>query len=281
LRERTADAVLRLLGSRSRAEIAEETADTADTAELPTFETEERNMVSGVLSLSQRSIRSIMTPRADITWINVDTDAAAIRRQILETPHSFFPVCRGQLDDIVGVARAKDLMGELAENGKIDLARTVREPIVMPEAVGVLRVMETLKRSKGQLVLIADEYGTIQGLVTPIDLLEAIAGEFPDEDEQPVVQELGRGQWRVDGTADLHYLQQVLHTDALVAEDDEYTSLAGFMLERFGTLPGTGQAIELDGLRFEVVEVMERRIATVLISRVEFAADGAPHEPHL
>jgi CBS domain containing-hemolysin-like protein len=281
LRERTADAVLRLLGSRSRAEIAEEAASETETAELPTFETEERNMVSGVLSLSQRSIRSIMTPRADITWINLDADPAAIRRQILETPHSFFPVSRGQLDEIVGVARAKDLMGGLAESGKIDVARTVREPIVLPEAVGVLRVMETLKRSKGQLVLIADEYGTIQGLVTPIDILEAIAGEFPDEDEQPVVQELGPGQWRVDGTADLHYLQQVLHTEALVADDDEYTSLAGFMLERFGTLPGTGQAIELDGLRFEVVEVMERRIATVLVSRVEFASDGMPHEPHL
>jgi CBS domain containing-hemolysin-like protein len=281
LRERTADAVLRLLGSRSRAEIAEESAVAADAAALPTFETEERNMVSGVLSLSQRSIRSIMTPRADITWINLDADPAAIRRQILATPHSFFPVSRGQLDDIVGVARAKDLMGALAGSGTIDLAGTVREPIVLPEAVGVLRVMETLKRSKGQLVLIADEYGTIQGLVTPIDILEAIAGEFPDEDEQPVVQELGPGQWRVDGTADLHYLQQVLHTDALVADDDEYTSLAGFMLERFGTLPATGEALELDGLRFEVAEVMERRIATVLISRVEYAADGMPHEPHL
>jgi CBS domain containing-hemolysin-like protein len=281
LRERTADAVLRLLGSRSRAEIAEDAALTAETAELPAFETEERNMVSGVLSLSQRSIRSIMTPRAEITWINLEANADTIRRQILETPHSFFPVCRRQLDDIVGVARAKDLMGELAQSGNIDLARIVREPIVLPEAVGVLRVMETLKRSKGQLVLIADEYGTIQGLVTPIDILEAIAGEFPDEDEQPVVQQLGPGQWRVDGSADLHYLQQVLHTDALVGDSDEYTSLAGFMLERFGTLPATGQAIELDGLRFEVIEVMERRIATVLISRVEIESEDVSQEPHL
>lgn len=281
LRERTADAVLRLLGSRSRAEIAEEAAATTDaTAELPTFDTEERNMVSGVLSLSQRSIRSIMTPRAEITWINLAADAATIRRQILETPHSFFPVSRGQLDDIVGVARAKDLIGALGEGGSIDLGRLVREPIVLPEAVGVLRVMETLKRSRGQLVLIADEYGTIQGLVTPIDILEAIAGEFPDEDEQPVVQVLGPDQWRVDGSADLHYLQQVLQTDALVGDDDEYTSLAGFMLERFGTLPALGAAIELDGLRFEVAEVMERRIATVLVARVELAPDDMPHEPH-
>jgi CBS domain containing-hemolysin-like protein len=276
LRERTADAVLRLLGNRSRAEISEEAASATVTAELPTFDTEERNMVSGVLSLSQRSIRSIMTTRADITWINLDADAETIQRQILETPHSFFPVCRGQLDDIVGVARAKDLMGDLALNNKIDLAKIVREPIIMPETVGVLKVMETLKRSKGQQVLIADEYGTIQGLVTPIDILEAIAGEFPDEDEQPVVQQQGPGKWRVDGTADLHYLEQVLHTDKLVGDSDEYTSLGGFMLERFGSLPAVGQSIELDGLTFEVIEVLERRIATVLVTRIETADEDVP-----
>jgi CBS domain containing-hemolysin-like protein len=132
-----------------------------------------------------------------------------------------------------------------------------------------------LKCSRGQLVLIADEYGTIQGVVTPIDILEAIAGEFPDEDEQPVLQQLAPGRWRVDGTADLHYLEQVLETDALVSESDEYASLAGFMLERFGTLPSVGEAIELDGIKYEVAEVVERRIATVMISRIEVASDDA------
>jgi CBS domain containing-hemolysin-like protein len=129
-------------------------------------------------------------------------------------------------------------------------------------------VMDRLKRSHGQLVLIADEYGTLQGLVTPIDILEAIAGEFPDEDEQPVVQDLGGGRWRVDGTADLHYLEQVLEVDALVGDTDDYTSLAGLMLERFGTLPLVGDGIEIDGLRMEVEEVLERRIASVLVTRI-------------
>ena len=274
LRERTSEAVLRLLGSRSRSETIEELETPAETPEKPAFDNEERNMVSGVLSLSRRSVRSIMTTRSDITWINLDADPAVLRHQILDTPHGFFPVCRGQLDDIVGVARAKDLMGNLTLHGKIDLAH-VRAPIVMPESVGVLRVMETLKNAKGQLVLIADEYGTIQGLVTPIDILEAIAGEFPDEDEQVVVQPQGPGQWKVDGTADLFHLQQVLHTDALVSDNDEFTSLAGLMLERFTTLPAVGEFIEIDALRFEVFEVLERRIATVLISRTAIAPEGA------
>jgi len=273
LRERTADAVLRLLGAKG----GEATAGTAsgavpapDTAFVP----EERNMVSGVLSLSQRSIRSIMTNRADISWIDMEADAATIRTQLLDTPHGFFPVCRGELDEIVGVARAKDLMADLTHAGSIDPAH-VRPPIIVPDASGVLKVMETLKRSHGQVVLIADEYGTIQGLVTPIDILEAIAGEFPDEDELPVVREEGPGRWRVDGSADLHYLQQVLGTDALVSENDEYTSLGGFMLEQFGTLPEVGQAVELDNLRYEVAEVLDRRIATVLVTRSAPAARPA------
>ena len=273
LRDRTADAVLRLLGSKPRLEHNEEAEAVTETTEEPAFEAEERHMVSGVLSLSQRSVRSIMTNRSDISWINIEDDAELIRAQLLATPHGFFPVCRGELDEVIGMARAKDLIGDLTQLGAIDPAH-IRPPIIMPEGSGVLRVMERLKRSHGQLVLIADEYGTLQGLVTPIDILEAIAGEFPDEDEQPVVQEDGPGRWRVDGTADLHYLEQVLEVHDLVSENDDYTSLAGLMLERFGSLPTVGEAIELQGLRFEVAQVLERRIASVLITRIEAESDA-------
>ena len=125
-------------------------------------------------------------------------------------------------------------------------------------------------------MLIADEYGTLQGLVTPIDILEAIAGEFPDEDEQPVVQEEGPGRWRVDGTADLHYLEQVLEVSELVSENDDYTSVAGLMLERFGSLPQPGESVEIEGFKFEVAQVLERRIATVLITRIDEDPDELP-----
>jgi CBS domain containing-hemolysin-like protein len=272
LRDRTADAVLRLLGSKRGADHHDEPEAEAQAAEEPAFEAEERNMVSGVLSLSQRSVRSIMTNRSEISWINIEDDAETIRAQLLATPHGFFPVCRGQLDEVIGVARAKDLIADLTQSGAIDAAH-IRTPIIMPDASGVLKVMDRLKRSHGQLVIIADEYGTLQGLVTPIDILEAIAGEFPDEDEQPVVQALGPGRWRVDGTADLHYLEQVLEVDALVGDTDDYTSLAGLMLERFGTLPKVGDAVEIEGLRFEVAQVLERRIATVIVNRVDVGYD--------
>jgi CBS domain containing-hemolysin-like protein len=267
LRERTADAILRMLGGKT-----EPVAPGAplETGVAEAFEPAERKMVSGVLSLSQRSIRSIMTNRSDISWIDIDAPAEVIRGQIMETPHSFFPVCKGELDQIVGVVRARDLMADLALGGKVD-PEHVRTPIILPEAGDVLKVMDTLKRSHGQLVLIADEYGTLQGLVTPIDILEAIAGEFPDEDEQPAVVRQGPDRWRIDGAADLHDVQQELGTDELVSESDDYSSLAGFMLERFGTLPAVGEQVLVGDLRFEVAEVRDRRIAAVLVTRVATA----------
>ena len=271
LRERTADAVLRLLGSRTRAELSQEAETPADLPEVSAFGTEERNMVSGVLSLSQRSIRSIMTPRSDMTWVNLDAAPDLIRQLVLDTPHSFLPVCRGQLEEIVGIARAKELIIDLNQKGEIDLVHSLRAPIIVPETAGVMSVMSMLKCSQAQLVIVADEYGTIQGLVTPIDILEAIAGEFPDEDEQAVVQPQGEHRWKVDGSADLHYLQQVFQTDALVGDNDDFTSLAGLMLERFGTLPAAGDAVDIDGLHFAVDQVIERRIVSVIVSRLDGA----------
>lgn len=270
-RERTAASVLRLLGKRRRAE-AEAAAqeEGAPPAAEDVFATEERNMVSGVLGLADRSIRSIMTPRSEMSWIDLGQDPDAILGQLQATPHSQLPVCRGDVDQLVGVARTKDLVAGLLQHGCIDIsgAGPLRAPIVLPETAGVLRAMETLKRAHGQLVLVADEYSVVQGLLTPIDILEAIAGEFPDEDEQPAIRQQAPGVWEADGTADLHLLEQTLETDALVSEEADYSSLAGFLLARFETLPEAGQGVDVDGLRYEILEVAGRRIARVAIRRL-------------
>ncbi|PLC51101.1 hypothetical protein CR159_05785 [Pollutimonas subterranea] len=269
LRDRTAEAVLRMLGSRKRSEMAESESSGDAPVHESAFGAEERSMVSGVLTLAERSIRSIMTPRTEISWIDLNDDIATIQRHLRETPHSFFPVCRGQLDTILGVVRAKDLMADMIDGKDITQLLSMRRPIILHESTGVLKAMETLKASHGQLVLIADEYGTIQGLLTPIDILEAIAGEFPDEDEQPAIQLIGPGRWRVDGATDLHYFSQVLETDAVLSHDDSFTSIAGFLLDRFEKFPETGAVIELDGLRFEVVETTNRRIVTLHVARID------------
>lgn len=269
-RERTAESVLRLLGNRKRAEPAADAGD-GPAAREETFAVEERNMVSGVLALADRSIRSIMTPRSEMSWVNLEHDAADILQQLHDTPHSLVPVCRGEMDQVIGIGRTKDLIGALILGRPLDEsgAGPLRTPIILPETAGVLRAMETLKRAHGQLVLVADEYGSVQGLLTPIDILEAIAGEFPDEDEQPAIRVLGPGQWEADGSADLHLLEQILETDTLVINGAGSASLAGFLVERLETLPEVGQVVELDGVRYDILAIENRRIAKVGIRRLD------------
>ncbi len=240
-------------------------------------------MVSGVLSLAERSVRSIMTPRSELSWIDIEQDADTLRRQILATPHSFFPVCRGQLDEILGVARGKDLIGTLAEQGRID-ETSLRPPIVVPESIRILPLMETLRASRGQLVLVTDEYGAVLGVVTPVDVLEAIAGEFPDEDEHPTIAAAGQGRWLIDGSADLHAVAHVLELgEPWTQSQGRYASLGGLLLDRFGIVPPAGSAIDLDGYRFTVVEATERRIDRIEVVRlgaesVQAAADAGQRE---
>ncbi|TEA79636.1 TerC family protein [Allopusillimonas ginsengisoli] len=270
LRERTAEGVLRMLGKRSAGGAPAE--EEAVIAPVQVFEDEERYMVSGVLTLADRSIHSIMTPRTDVSWIDLDDPPDAQRAQIVKSPHSFFPVCRGSLDEVVGIGRAKEMIADLISSGAIRLNR-LREPIVVHESIGVLRLMDTLKRSRGQLVLVADEFGEIEGVVTPIDVFEAIAGEFPDEDETPDIIAEGEDRWRADGAADLHHLELLLNTDGLVNDDEEYSTLAGYLLERLGHLPKPGECCEMkhnrDVFRFTVLRLDGRRIATVQIERMQ------------
>ncbi len=276
MRERTAEAVLRMLGKR----LPDETLAPAPTpqgdAQAITFGIEERNMVSGVLTLAERSVHSVMTPRTEISWINLDDTPQDIQQQITSVPHSFFPVCRASVDDVVGIGRAKDMIADLLTHGNIRKVN-LREPIIVHDTISIIRLMDTLKRSRGQLVLVADEFGTIQGLVTPIDVFEAIAGEFPDEDEAPDIVSDGVDQWRVDGAADLHHLEQLLDTEGLVDADQDYTTLAGYLLERFGQLPVAGDQCEFVGMHarfnFEVLQIDGRRIAQVRVKKLTQPVD--------
>jgi CBS domain containing-hemolysin-like protein len=268
MRQRTAEAILTLLRSKPAAvdEPPQDAGDgKADDGNLG-FGVEERNMVSGVLTLVDRSVQSIMTPRTDISWVDLEEDAATIRQVLTDVPHSFFPVCRGSLDDVVGMGRARDLLADILTNGEIR-RESLRQPIIVHESIGILSLMDTLRRSHGQLVLVTDEFGAIEGLVTPIDIFEAIAGEFPDEDETPDIMPEGENRWRVSGAADLHHLEQELEMDGLVGED--YSTLAGYLLAHFDQLPEAGQVLEQTrpALRFEVLEVVGRRIVSVLIER--------------
>jgi CBS domain containing-hemolysin-like protein len=269
LRERTAEGILRMLGKRPAAEDAPQEGEPAADAAVA-FGVEERNMVSGVLKLADRNVRSIMTPRTDISWIDLNDDAHTVEKELRQAPHGFFPVCRGTLDELVGIGRAKDMMSDLLLHGRIRV-QGLRPPIIVHDSVPMLELIHTLKRARGQLVIVADEFGAIEGLVTPIDVFEAIAGDFPDEDEAPDILPDGPGRWKVDGATDLHQLEQELEITGLVDDSDDYTTLAGYLLSRFGHLPETGEQYALaqpyGHIRFEVLSMEGRRIGRVLIER--------------
>jgi len=231
-------------------------------------------MVSGVLTLAERTVRSIMTPRSNISWVDLDDSPESIRQQLLDTPHGMFPVCRGSLDNVIGVARAKDLLGNLMQRGSIDDRQDLRQPIYVPASTSAIKLIDTLRQARGQLALVNDEYGVLQGIVTPIDVLEAIAGEFPDEDETLEIQNSGVGQWTVAGTADLHQLEQALETDGLVSDDDSYTSVAGLLLSRLGHMPHKDEVLFHRGFEFRVLDADGQRVKTIAIAKVNHSETG-------
>ncbi|CCG87470.1 TerC family protein [Erwinia piriflorinigrans] len=267
MRARTAEAIQRLMGGRRQNESHNsESSEVTTVMPQEAFKDEERYMINGVLTLASRSVRSIMTPRGEISWVDATLPVDAIRIQLLDTPHSLFPVCRGELDEIVGVVRAKELLVALDHGVDVATFAAATPPIIVPETLDPLNLLGVLRRAKGSFVVVTNEFGVVQGLITPLDVLEAIAGEFPDEDETPDIIADGDG-WLVKGGTDLHSLQHLLDNQDLVKPEDDHASLAGLLIEQKGQLPKPGDVIELPPLRFQIVEATDYRVDLVRVTR--------------
>lgn len=274
IRERTADAVLGLLGGKRPQVALGSTADliAEQTAEEDVFSREEKDMIQGVLALAGRSAKSIMTPRTDIDWLDLDAPQAELQRRIVDLGHSRFPVARGSLDNFIGVANARDLLRDIIVDGEINAERSIRQPFVVHESISALKLMEQLRHSSEAVAIVLDEYGDLEGMVTPTDLLEAIAGEFPDEDEEKLTVERGDdGSLTVDGWIEIRHASKLLDAD-LVDETDRYSTLAGFILWRLGHLPHEGENVSVGDFSFEVVKLDGRNIDKVRVKRIDEAA---------
>ncbi len=267
LRDRTADAVLRLLGGQRGDLQLGETADAiAGQAQAQAlFAPKEKEMIQGVLTLADRPVLSIMTPRTEVDWLDLDESEEVLKSKILDLGHSRFLLARGSLDNFVGVAFAKDLLRDLITSGHIDVGSSLRQPLIVHESVSVLRLMEQLRQSPLQMAVVVDEYGSLEGIATPTDILEAIAGEFPDEDDEALVAERAEdGSWLVDGWIDIRKVSGLLGVD-LVDETDRYSTLAGYVLWRLGHLPRAGEKVTAGQLEFEVISMDDRNIDKVRV----------------
>ncbi|XID74765.1 transporter associated domain-containing protein [Alkanindiges sp. WGS2144] len=271
LRERTADAVLRLLGGkRIDAEPVElgETADMLAKEALANevFSSEEKGMIQGVLSLAERPVKSIMTPRPDIEWIDLDEGEDFIRQQIMNMSHSRLLLARNSLDNLEGIALNHSLLNNYVERGELGIKDSMRQPLVVHENIKVLSLMEQLRQAPLQMAIILNEYGSIEGIATPIDILEAIAGEFPDEhDDEGYEIQLEDGSWLVDGSSDIRRVSLLTDID-LVDDAEQYSTLTGYLLLHLGHLPEQGEKLVNDGLVFEIMSMDSRRIEKVKIS---------------
>jgi CBS domain containing-hemolysin-like protein len=268
LRERTAGAVLRLLGGARGGDALSETVDVIaqHTASSDVFLPEEKEMIRGVLDLGERPVRSIMSPRNEIEWLDLDDGDEEIHKQIKKLNHSRVIVANGRIDEFQGVALVKDLLIDLSDNEKINWEKHIKQPLVVHENANVLRVMEQLRTSSVQMALIVDEHGSFEGVATPADILEAIAGEFPDEDEASSIVPLqNQSGWLADGFSDIRRLSGIVGRD-LVDEDDRYTTLTGYLIWHLGHLPQGGEKIIADELEFEIVTMEGRHVGKVRIT---------------
>jgi len=265
------DIALRLLRIRatSEAAITEEELRMLlqQSAEAGVIEAQEHEMASAVFRLGDRRVAELMTPRPRVAWLDVEDAPAAIYRDLAENPHGRFPVCRGGLDDVLGVVAAKDLLLEVAEGRAPDLGAALRPALILPETAPALGALERFKRAGAQLAVVVDEFGGTSGVVTLTDILEAIVGDIPaaGEDEGAAVVRRPDGSLLADGLLPAEALRETLGVREL-PDDAEYQTLAGFVLRRLGRVPAAGDAFVWDGRRFEVLDMDGRRVDKVLIA---------------
>ena len=266
------EGILRIFGIRSehRAGVTDEEINAllAEGAQQGLIDSTERQMVEEVLRLADRPIRTIMTHRRDLIWLDVKDSERDVRAKINDNGHSRFLVCEDTLDNCLGYVRTRAIVDRLLDQAPLDLRAMIREPLrVMPE-LKTLTLMAMFRRSRPHIAVIADEYGTILGVATPVDVLETIAGELAEDvGASSSITKREDGSWLVDAQVEIHDLEHGLGAGGL-ASGDAFTTLAGLILEQLGRIPQTGEVLVVNGWRLEVVDMDGSRIDKVLVTQL-------------
>lgn len=271
--DRSSALIFRVLGLNRESE-SQVTAEelhllVAEASSAGVIEESERAIISGVVRLADRPVREIMTPRTQVEWIDIDADPAALAARLAELPHSRMPVAHGSIDDIIGVVQARDLVMALASGAAVVVADLMRPAPVVPDQMDAMDALQTLRAAEVPMALVHDEYGHFEGVVTPADLLSAIAGVFAshaDDDDEPAIHEREDGSLLVSGSAPADVLAEWL--GVRLPEDRDYATVAGFALSELRHLPKIGEHFRALGWRFEVVDMDGRKIDKLLAERI-------------
>lgn len=227
----------------------------------------ERDLVERVFSLSDRPVRSVMTPRTSVEWLDFDLTRDELKTLVLLSRFSRFPVARNSLDEPMGVVNARDLLSQLAAGGAIDLKSMMKAPLFLPDSVSVISAIQQLRGADCAMAMVIDQYGGCQGIVTLEDLM-GILMDAPLSSGTAEAEMIKRadGSWLVDGMADVQHLRQVLEMENLPG-DGSYHTLGGMMMAALGKIPATTDQFEWESYRFEVVDMDGKRVDKVLVER--------------
>jgi putative hemolysin len=227
------------------------------------FEESEHDMVEGVFSLGDQRIYSLMTPRTDIVYLDINDSLDEIRTKIAESEFSRFPVRQGSLDTVLGIVRARDLLMQSLRQEEIRLKSALKPVFFIPETMLASRALEIFKEKSSELLLVIDEFGGIQGLLTINDILEEIVGQI--ELDEPQATQRQDGSWLLDGMLEVDEFKEIFKVNDLPHED-EYETLSGFVMMSLGRVPQTADHFEWQGLRFEIIDMDGRRVDKVLVT---------------
>ena len=275
------DTLLRLMGARQNSgpQVTEEEIQVLmeQGADAGVFEHAEQQMVRNVFRLDERKLTSLMVPRGDVVYLDIQDPIEVNRDKIANSHVSRFPVCRGELSDVLGIARAKDLLSQMLAGKPLDLTQGLQAPLYVPETLTGTELVENFRNSHTPAALVVDEYGEVQGLVTLKDVLEAIVGEFPTpQAEESSALQREDGSWLLDGVIALPELQDTLDLHDLPAGDsDSYHTLSGMIMLLLGRIPRTADTVEWGEWKFEVVDMDGKRIDKVLATRIPMPAEPA------
>ena len=279
------DAILRLLGKQpsSQAGVIEEEihALLEEGSESGAIEQQEHDMVRNVFRLDERPINSLMTPRADIVYLDIALSLDENLQRVAGSAHSRFPVCRDGLDEVLGIVSAKQLLNQTLKGGPADLAAQLMPAVFVPESLSGMDLLEQFRASDAQMVLIIDEYGEINGLVTLQDVLEAVTGEFkPRSVEDAWAVQREDGSWLLDGLIPIPELKDRLELKNVPDEGKgRYHTLSGLVMWLSGRLPQTGDVMTWENWRLEVVDLDGKRIDKVLATPIALVEDALPETP--
>ncbi len=267
------EAVLHIIGqsNRSPSPLSQEEIRTliAESNETGILSASESDILDRVLQLRERKAWSVMKPRPEIVWLDIEDTSEQNWEKILSSGHSKYPVCKGDLDVLLGTVHVKDLLEHICKNGNMDLVGNLRQPLIVPETKRTIEILDMFKHSNAHMALVVNEFGGIEGMVTLGDILEALVGYAltQDEEEEPEAIQHSDGSWTFDGMLPIHEFRRHLNLKSWPGEESGYyQTLGGFVMAQLGHIPTSGEKLKWAGFKFEVQKMDKHRIARILVT---------------